>query len=211
MVDDHHRTNDVPALGPEAIWERLRAGTRLSAMKDGVHLFSFELRPNGAVKALVGGAYLAVGRVLGDAKRLAPPPAKWDHQAPMDAPERRDVCRLFDNDLFQGRAPTAFILVTRDRIDAANERSYEAAQPDIYRYVIDQKLVSYLYSIRNLGCLSPGQERVLRKWLAGPRKGRIVPPANRELTPAEKSRAEAQARMDANIERRRREREEQDF
>lgn len=209
MVDRHHRMNDLVTLTFESAWARLRAGDKLSAVKDGEHLFSFQLRPNGAVKAMIGGAYLAVGRIVGDAHRLSPPPAKWDHQAPMDARERREVCQLFDNDLFQGRLPSAYILVARDQIDQANERAYAAAQPDIYHYIIDKGLVSFLPSIRNSGTLSPAQEKLVRKWMVrDARKGfHVVPPTDKPMSKAEQDRARAQKEMEDGIERNRRRKE----
>lgn len=208
MVDSHHGMNDVTPLAYSAVWTHLRGGEKLSAVKDGAHLFSFQLRTNGTVKALIGAAYLAVGCLKPNGQRLEAPPVKW-RQAPLDAVERRDVCRLFDNELLQGRLPTAFILVVRDHIDAANERAYAEAEPDLYRFIIDRGFVSFLPSIRNSGSLSGGQEKILRKWRAKDARKQIhvVPPATEPMSKAAQDRARAQAQMEADMERNRLKRE----
>jgi hypothetical protein len=204
MVDSHHGMNDLIPLAYNAVWERLRAGGKLSAVKDGAHAFSFQLRPNGTVKAVGESADLAVGCLKDGVQRLNPPSLKW-RQAPLDAPERRHVCRLFDGDLLQGRAPTAFILVSRDPFDIANERAYAAMQPDLYRYIIDRGFVSYLPSIRNVGRLSDAQETNLRKWIAKEaRKGfHVVPstPAHKPADDEEKREREENIRILREIER----------
>jgi hypothetical protein len=203
MVDRHHRMDDVAPLTYAAVWELLKGGGKLSAVNDGVHLFSFQVRPNGTIKALVGAAYLAVGRLQPDAKRLEAPPPKWK-QAPLDAPERRAVYRLFDADLLQSRLPTAFILIARAHFDAANERAYEAAQPGLYRYVIERKLVSFLPSIINTGGLSPGQETTLRKWMAkeARKRFRVVPPADEPASKAEQAKTKKWAEWKTLMEQR---------
>lgn len=172
MVDQHHGTNDLIALGYDAVWARLKGGDKLSAVMDGAHLFSFRLRPKAfttpaTVVVLVGSAYLPAGALHPGAKRLEALPVKFK-QAPMDAYERRAVYRLFDADLLQGRLPPEFILVARDAIDAANERAYAAAQPAIHRYLTDRKLITYLNPIRNVGRLSNAQEGRLRQWIKKP-------------------------------------------
>ena len=197
MVGSHHRMINVVPLSFDAVWEHLRNDRKLSAVNDSGVLFSFQFRSKASstVKALVGGAYLAVGILKPDAKRLEAPPPTWN-QAPLDAVERREVCRLFDNDLLQGRLPTGFMLVAREPFDAANERAYAEAQPDLYRYVMDKGFVSYLHSIRNLGRLSPAQETLLRRQRAkDARKQMHVVPGG-EPTKAEQDKALAQAEQE---------------
>ena len=181
MVTQHHAMNDFVALDYATVWERVRAGDKLSAVKDGVHLFSFRLRPSSSstppsLTVLIGSAYLVAAQWKPEHQRLVPPPAKFK-QAPLEAIERRMVMRLFDDHLLRGRVPPEYALVSRDPFDAENERAYEAAQPDLYRYVIDKGYVSYLYPIRNVGRPSPAQETILRRWMASDaRKGfRVVP------------------------------------
>ena len=181
MVDDHHATPERVPLALEAVWERLRAGEKLSAVRGETLLFSFRLRPRArttpaTVLVLTGSRWLGVGQLPDDANRLTPMPTKF-MQAPIDAIERRAVCRLFDNDLLQKRLPSAYILVSRDSFDEANEHAYQVKQPDLYGYVIERKLITFLNPIRSVGTLSEAQEATLRKWIARDARKRVAQPA----------------------------------
>lgn len=206
MVDQHHGMDDVEPLAYEAVWRRLRDGEKLSAVNDGAHLFTFRLRLPITLLALVDCAYLPVGWLKPGARRLEALPRTYK-QAPSDAFEREAVYRLFDRDLLQRRMPSAFLLASRDHFDAEHERAYEAAEPDLYRFIIESGFVTHLARIRNCGSLTDGQERVLRGWMTKNARRQSSAPAG-EMSKAERDRAETKRAQEELIERRSREREE---
>lgn len=210
MVDDHHAMNDVDALDFDAVWELLKSGVKLSAMKGGAHLFSFWLRPAAAVtpatvKVLVDSRYLDAGWLRRDATRLEPLPDRTRFkQAPRDGDERRQVYRLFDEFLLQGGVPAAIDIVERELFDVANARAYAAAKPDLYREASSMGNGNdYLKRIRNCASLSPKQEAFLRGRIA--KRANKGTPAlvngNANPSRAEQDRARAQHQQEQDIAR----------
>lgn len=163
MVDPHH----ITPLAYEAVWDVLKRGEALSAVKDGAHLFTFRLRPAApsgvtpaTVRVLVDSRYFDAGWLRPGARQLESL-RKTMRQADPEGFERQLVYRLFDEYLLRGRLSPQFQLIEREIFDVENARAYALAKPDIYRDVYDTNNKGCLQRIRNCGSLSPAQEAVI--------------------------------------------------
>ena len=152
-------------LDHDGVMRLLHNGGAVSAVRNGVHRFSFRMRPGTGslptlIKLLIGPRYEIAGQLNPGASKLTL--STLAEQADPSAPDVIKVHKLFNQFLLRETTPPEIDLVPAAVFERQRCFDFQAREPELYRHLAnsDSKLAAdCLARIRNYADITEAQRR----------------------------------------------------